>query len=185
VLTDWLTTSWEAAGLILLSTVLIFVAVLVATRITGLRSFSKMSSFDFAMTVAVGSLMASTALTGSTPVLAGVVGLVGLYGFQWMVAQLRQRSNTAGGLIDNTPTVLMVGPTMLRDHLRAVRVTESDVRAKLREANVLQYEQVHAVVLETTGDISVLHGDGPLDPDLLRGVRGGELLADRASDPDE
>ncbi len=30
--------------------------------------------------------------------------------------------------------------------------------------------QVLAVVLETTGDISVLHGSGPLDELLLEGV---------------
>jgi hypothetical protein len=86
-------------------------------------------------------------------------------------------------LIDNTPTVLMVGQQMLDDHLRATRVTRGDVRAKLREANVLRYDQVHAVVLEKTGDISVLHGDGPLDSDLLRDVRGRELLAPDSEQP--
>jgi len=37
---------------------------------------------------------------------------------------------------------------------------------------------VKAVVLETTRDISVLHGDrdSPLHPDLLEGVIGSELL---------
>lgn len=176
MLDDWFATSWEAAGLVVLSTIAIFAAVLVATRITGLRSFSKMSSFDFAMTVAVGSVMASTGLTSSTPVAHGVLALVGLYGFQWTVAQLRGRFDAVGRTVDNTPTVLMVGTRMLDEHLRAVRVTQSDVRAKLREANVVRYDQVLAVVFETTGDISVLHGDGPLDPDLLRGARGAELL---------
>lgn len=176
---EWLLIPWGTMGVVLASTVAVFVAVLVATRITGLRSFSKMSSFDFAMTVAVGSVMASTALSPSTPVAAGVVTLVGLYGFQWLIARLRRGPVRMSRLIDNTPTVLMVGQQMLEDHLRATRVTRGDVRAKLREANVLSYDQVHAVVLETTGDISVLHGEGPLDPDLLRDVRGGELL-----DPD-
>lgn len=39
------------------------------------------------------------------------------------------------------------------------KVTESDLRAKLREANVLELSQVQAVVFETTGDIAVLHSD--------------------------
>ena len=38
--------------------------------------------------------------------------------------------------------------------------------AKLREANALNFGQVRAVVLETTGDISVLHGEH-LDPAIL------------------
>ena len=173
---DWFVAPWQTIAAVLLSTIAIFVAVLVATRLTGLRSFSKMSSFDFAMTVAVGSVMASTALSEQATVVHGAVALAGLYGFQWVVAQLRQRSQQAGRLIDNTPTLLMVGTTMLDEHLLAVRVTPSDVRAKLREANVLSYDDVRAVVLETTGDISVLHGDQPVDHDLFRGVRGAELL---------
>lgn len=176
MLSQWFTTSWDAAGLVLLSTVSIFVAVLVATRITGLRSFSKMSSFDFAMTVAVGSVMASTSLTSATPVAHGVLALAGLYGFQALVARLRERSERFGDVVDNTPTLLMAGPHILHEHLRSVRVTEADLRAKLREANVTRYDDVLAVVLETTGDISVLHGSSELQPGLLRGVRGSHLL---------
>jgi len=40
----------------------------------------------------------------------------------------------------------------------------------LREANVLHYGQVKAVVLETTGEISVLHGNEEFDDSLLEGV---------------
>lgn len=183
MLAEWFTTSWQAVGLVLASTVAIFVTVLVATRVNGLRSFSKMSSFDFAMTVAVGSVMAGTAVSSTTPVANGVMALIGLYGFQWLVARLRERLPAVNSLVDNTPTLLMVNTTMLDDNLRAVRVTRSDVRAKLREANVLRFDQVHAVVLETTGDISVLHGDGPLDPALLDGVRGHHLLSDGGGSP--
>lgn len=41
--------------------------------------------------------------------------------------------------------------------------------AKLRENNVSRLEDVRAVVLETPGDISVLHGEA-LDDILLDGV---------------
>ena len=52
--------------------------------------------------------------------------------------------------------------------------THADLVAKLREANVLDFSSVRAVVFEATGDISVLHGEGPLDERLLAGVQGGE-----------
>jgi uncharacterized membrane protein YcaP (DUF421 family) len=40
--------------------------------------------------------------------------------------------------------------------LKKARVTESDLRSKLREANVLNRNQVKAVIFETTGDIVVM-----------------------------
>ena len=51
----------------------------------------------------------------------------------------------------------MDGPQILEQNLKKARVTKGDLRAKLREANVINLSQVRAVVFETTGDISVLH----------------------------
>ena len=80
---------------------------------------------------------------------------------------------------DNEPIVLMAGDRILRDNLDKTRVTENDLWGKLREANVLDPSEVRAVVLETTGDISVLHGEAggqALHPCLLRGVREADRL---------
>jgi len=116
-----------------------------------------MSSFDFAMTIAVGSILASVLLSESTPLLDGVIALASVFTLQYLVSVLRKNTSWAAGLIDNQPRLLMIGDEILYDSLRATRVTEEDLIAKLREANVLDYSQVRAVVLETTGDISVLH----------------------------
>jgi len=58
---------------------------------------------------------------------------------------------------------------ILHAALTATRVAEDDPIAKLREANVFDFSQVRAVILETTGNISVLHGD-KLQHRLLDGV---------------
>jgi uncharacterized membrane protein YcaP (DUF421 family) len=147
----------------------IYVAVIAATRISGLRSFSKMSAFDFAMTVAIGSLIASAA-SGQAPLATVVVGVATLYAAQFAVAVARRHS-LLHGVLDNSPLLLMDGERILDDNLAVARLTLDDLHGKLREANVLHYGQIRAVVLETTGDISVLHGTGRFDDALLRGVR--------------
>ena len=49
---------------------------------------------------------------------------------------------------------------VFREHdMARTGVSHDDVMAKLRSANVLAMQDVRAVVLETTGDISVLSGD--------------------------
>ncbi len=157
------------------STAVIFAITITYVRIVGLRSFSKMSSFDFVMTLAMGSIVASVAVTSSVSLTNGAIGLGALFAIQYVVGRGR-RSARFSRVVDNTPKLLMVGDRFLMDNLRSTRVTVSDLKAKLREANVLDYSSVRAVVLETTGDISVLHGDSPLDPDLLEGVMGVEQL---------
>ncbi len=65
--------------------------------------------------------------------------------------------------------MLMENGEILEDALAECRVAKDDLFAKLREANVLRMADVRAAILETTGDVSVLHGDRISD-DVLRGV---------------
>ena len=153
---NWFDVSYQSVITISLSAIGIYSAVILFTRIGGKRSFSKMSSFDFAMTVAVGSILASTILNSSVSLMEGVVGLAAVYILQISAAFLR-RFSFFHQLIDNTPLLLMDGSRIIEGNLKKARVTNSDLRAKLREANVLKLSQVRAVVFETTGDISVLH----------------------------
>lgn len=169
--------TWTRLGLVVLSSGSMLLGTITYVRIIGLRSFSKMSSFDFAVTVAVGSLLASVSLSRSS-LAEGLLALVALLGLQAMIAWLRLRG--FGAVIDNDPLLLMVGDQMIEEHLRRSRVSAADVRAKLREANVADYSQIGAVVLETTGDISVIHHCDTLDPALLEGVVGVDRLR---SDP--
>ncbi|WP_034258693.1 DUF421 domain-containing protein [Aequorivita capsosiphonis] len=152
----WFITTPKAALAIVLSCVGIYVAVILFTRIFGKRSFSKMSSFDFAMTVAVGSIIATTILSSSVSILEGIIGLFTVYLLQLTAAYFR-KYKFFQNLIDNEPLLLMDGKTILFDNLKKARVTEGDLRSKLREANVLNLSQVRAVVFETTGDMVVLH----------------------------
>ena len=152
----WFEASWTSVIAICITAVFIYLAVIVFTRLAGKRSFSKMSSFDFAMTVAIGSIIASTILSKSVSLAEGVVGLAMVYILQLSVAILR-RSTHIEKLIDNTPMLLMDGTKILHENLKKARVTESDLRSKLRETNVLELSQIRAVVFEATGDISVLH----------------------------
>jgi len=157
-MSQWFEFSFTSMIAILLTCFGIYTAIIVFTRIFGKRSFSKMSSFDFAMTVAVGSMIATTVLTKSVSLLHGTTALFFIYLLQLVAAYFR-RWKGFQELIDNTPLLLMDGEEILHENLKKARVTESDLRSKLREANVIRLEQVKAVIFETTGDIAVLHSD--------------------------
>ena len=48
---------------------------------------------------------------------------------------------------------------VLKENLEKSRISESELKGKLREANVFRLSEVKAVILETIGDVSVLHSD--------------------------
>ena len=158
-----------ARGALLAAIGLYWVVALI--RMVGLRSLSKMTNFDFVMTIALGSLIASASQSESwLPFLQSLAAMAMLFFTQWFTSRLRARSETIKEAIQNTPVILMRNGEFQQSAMEYTRVSEEDIIAKLREANVLDLSQVRAVVLETTGDVSVLHGDR-LEETLLRGVK--------------
>lgn len=174
-LSGWLVTKPVAVVAILTCTLGLYLGLVLLTRIAGLRSFSKLSGFDFPVTVAIGSVLGGSIVAKDPPLLQALIALGVLFGVQMAVAYFRIRSAAARRAVDNEPLLLMRGGEILHDNLRRCQVTEGDLWAKLREANVLSLDQVEAVVMESTGDVSVLHrGDGKreLDQQMLEGVKG-------------
>ena len=156
---EWFKFSVEGFWSIVLTALLIYIALVILTRLSGKRSFSKMSSFDFSMTVAIGSVLATVIISKSVSLQHGVIGLVSIYAIQMLVA-FGRRWKLVRKLMDNQPSLLMKDGEIIEGSLKKCHVTESDLRAKLREANVIQLSEVKAVIFESTGDISVLHGSG-------------------------
>jgi uncharacterized membrane protein YcaP (DUF421 family) len=170
----WIRAAGDAPLMIILSAVALYGLLILYTRLVGLRSFSKMSAFDFAITIAIGSVLASVTLWQKPTLWDGTVALGTLFALQFVVGTLRKRVPGVTTLIDNAPLLLMDGSEVQSGNLRRANMTEADLRAKLREANVTRLAQVRAVVMESTGDVSVLHAPPeapPLEEALLADVQ--------------
>ncbi len=141
-------------------------------KLNGLRTLSKMTNFDFLTTIAFGSLLAGA---GQASDWAGFVqsgaGMLGLVAAQAVTAWLRRKSELVASAVTNQPCLIMRDGEIIEPALRASGMRREDVIAKLREANVLDISKVRAAILETTGDVSILHGSDALDEALLRDVR--------------
>lgn len=170
---NWIYASSPIIIKAIITLVIIFTVIIIITRISGLRTFAKMSSFDFASTIAIGSILASIILNTGQSLLKGTIALAGIIAFQSLFSRLVRKNKFFRKLATNDPLLLMKDGTILHKNLRSANIGEGDLIAKLREANVLNYQEVKAVVLESTGDMSVLHtSDGTdLNENLLKGVR--------------
>ncbi|EFL88407.1 DUF421 domain-containing protein [Ahrensia sp. R2A130] len=159
---------------IILRTIFLVALLILLTRLQGLRSFSKMSGFDFAITVAMGSVLAAGVTTLSTPAWKFAVAFLALFIVQGIIARLRVRWTGFEDTTDNCPMLIMEHGEILTGNLKKAGVTEADLYGKLREANALDLSRVRAVVMEPTGDVSVLHfgaDDEAFSDKLLEGVK--------------
>lgn len=164
----------EAVAVVIATTGMYLTLVLIV-RVLGQRVLSGMSGFDFAAVVAFGSVLGRAAL-GETPRLAGgLVALITLVFLQGLAGQLRARKWGARA-VTSRPVLLMAGSEVCADQLRRCHVQPSELQSKLRLAGVRHFDEVAAVVFETSGAVSVLKRGQVIDPRLLSGVVGGSLV---------
>lgn len=165
----WLWPDLSTATIIVISVLCIFSILIFIARIAGLRTFAKMTSFDFATTIAIGSILATISIDPTTSIGNGAVALTAIVIFQVIFALIQRNSEPFRKTATNKPVLIMSNGEILEENLAATNLHRSELIAKLREANVLRFEDVRAVVLESTGDVSVLHAqdDTVLEDRLL------------------
>ncbi|NKI34741.1 DUF421 domain-containing protein [Wenzhouxiangella sp. XN79A] len=156
---------------LILRAFLVMITIVLASRIFGLRSFSKMSSFDFSVTVAIGSVLATAVTMRDQSVWVPITAVLALFVWQMTISPLRRRIGMIQRAIDNRPLLVVEDGKVLNDNLARGGMTRADLWSRLRAANVAQLEEVKIAVLETTGDVTVIHGSHAVSPELLEGVQ--------------
>lgn len=145
---------------------------LVLARIVGLRAFSKATAFDFAATIATGSLIAQAGTRSEWSEFVQAMAAIGaIFLIQYLLARGRLAWSGFQKAIDNEPLLLMCDGQFLEDAMRGARVTRATLMEKIRASKAGRIADIHAIVLETNGDISVLTSQ-ETGPELLEGVRG-------------
>lgn len=132
-----------------------YVALLLLLRASGKRTLAKLNAFDFVVTVALGSTLATVLLSSEVALAEGVLAMAVLVALQFLVAWLSVRSRRVEGLVKSEPT-LLYRSGFLHGSMRRMRVTEDEIRQAARATGKSGLDEVTAVVLETDGSLSIL-----------------------------
>jgi uncharacterized membrane protein YcaP (DUF421 family) len=147
---------WFGLFRILMVGALAYAAVIFWLRMTGKRTLSKWNAFDFVVTIALGSTLATVIMSKDVALAEGVVALGLLVGLQFVITRLSVRFDWFQSFIKTKPALLLDKGEFLRDAMRRERVTESEIRAAIRSQGAAAIEDIEAVVLETDGTFSVV-----------------------------
>jgi uncharacterized membrane protein YcaP (DUF421 family) len=166
---------WSGTGRVVLDAVGAYAAVVVILRVSGKRTLAKLNAFDFVVTIALGSVLASVITSGEVPLLSGVLAVALLAGLQAAVAAVAARSSTLHRAVTSRPVALVRDGRIHDDALASQRVSRTELAAAARRHGLSDFADAALVVLETDGSISVL--TEPPTPEVLgevdaRGVAG-------------
>jgi uncharacterized membrane protein YcaP (DUF421 family) len=163
----WFFDGWDGPIRVVLVGTSAYLALILVMRVSGNRTLSKMNAFDFIVTVALGSTLATVLLSKGTDLAEGVTALVLLVLLQWLITRLSTWSSAITRLVKSEPILLVRGGEMLTVAMRRARVIESDVRQAARESGLASIDLVDAMVLETDGSFSVITNSGEDDRSAL------------------
>ena len=143
-------------GRILLLGPLAYLLVIVLLRLSGKRTLSKMNAFDFIVTIALGSMLATIILDDKISLLEGAAALSVLIFGQFLITYIASRSRSVTRLVKAQPPLVYHRGQYLHEVMKRERVSEAEILAAARGSGHPSLTTVTAVVLESDGTFSVL-----------------------------
>lgn len=141
---------------VIVVTPLAYLWLVVLLRVSGKRTLAQLNAFDFIVTVALGSTLATVLLSRSVSWTEGATALALLTGLQFVVAVLSVRSSWFRRTVTSAPSVLLRDGKPIHETLVRERVSEASLRQAVRQNGYGGLEEVALAVLENNGTISVI-----------------------------
>jgi uncharacterized membrane protein YcaP (DUF421 family) len=153
---DTLFTNMSQLVRIFITALLTYPALLVLLRLFGKRSLSKMNMFDFIVTIALGSIFASTILLEDISLIDGAISFTMLLLGQFIVTWTSARWESFDRLVKAGPRLLYFDDQFLEEAMKDARVTREEILAGIRQQGIGTLTNVYAVVLENNGVLSII-----------------------------
>ena len=162
--------SWSDIIRILAVGTAAYLALVVLLRLSGKRTLAKLNAFDWVVSVAFGSTLATVLLSSDVSWSEGAVALVLLAALQFAVARTTTWLPGGRSVVTAQPTLLLEDGRVLDEALRQQRLTPDELRQAVRASGSGDLSSVAAVVLETDGSMSVISTQQAGNRSALEGV---------------
>ena len=152
---DAIFNGWDGVLRILLIAPAAYVALILILRMSGKRTLAKLNAFDFVVTIAIGSTLASVITSSTLSLVDGLVALGLLMGMQFIVTAASVRLPWVNDVVKAEATLLVRNGELLPRAMRRQRITSDEIEAAIRQSGGRGVEDAEAVFLETDGSLAV------------------------------
>ena len=153
----------DKLGRIVITAALIYVLIVLVTKVSGKRSTSQLNNFDWVVTVMIGSLGASTILLREIPFIEGASSILVLYLLQFIVTKYASISPQFSSFILSEPRIVFYQGQFLPDAMRAERLTRQEMESAMRSQGINSFDNVEAIVFESDAKLNIIPKPKPSD----------------------
>jgi uncharacterized membrane protein YcaP (DUF421 family) len=162
--------SWSDVLRILAVGAAAYATLIVLLRMTGKRTLAKLNAFDWVVSVAIGSTLATILLSTDVSWTEGATALTLLAGLQLVVARVTTWLPGARSFVTAEPRLLLVDGRPIEQAMTSERISMGELRQAIRASGTGDLSSVTAVVLETDGSLSVISASKAGDLSALADV---------------
>jgi uncharacterized membrane protein YcaP (DUF421 family) len=138
--------------------VVVYLFLLVGFRLAGKRQLGTMTAFDLVVLLVISNVVQNALIGNDNSLGGGLLGATAILGLNAIVAWVTFRYKRVERVVEHTPTVLVKHGRILRENLRRERLSLPELRAALRREGIASLRDVHYVLLEEDGHLSVIAG---------------------------
>jgi uncharacterized membrane protein YcaP (DUF421 family) len=147
---------------IVLRAAVIYLFLLVLVRLTGQRTLSEISTFDFILLLIVSEAVQNALVNDDRSLVSGMIAILTLVLMDLALSMAKRRWWRAEEVAEGAPVLLVDHGRVLEERLHKAMVTEDDILLSARMHQGLErMEQIKYAVLETSGGISVVPASRP------------------------
>ena len=135
----------------------VYVFLLVIFRVSGRRTLSQVTTFDFVLLLIIAETTQQALLGDDYSITNAVLLIVTLMGIDILLSVLKQVSPSADKLLEGVPVVIVEHGEPLLERMNKSRVDIDDVLSAARELQGLErMDQIKYAVLERNGGITII-----------------------------
>jgi len=140
-----------------------YLFLLFALRTVGPRTLARTNMFDFIIMVSIGSVFGRILTAQEVPLAEACVAYALLMGLHYVVSWTRSRLPGVASVLDARPAMLFYRGSFMTEAMRKHRIVRADLDGALRRRGVACLLDVHAVVLEPDGELSIIASGASCD----------------------
>lgn len=141
---------------VVLRTVVMFLIILIALRASGRRGIKQLSIFELVLIIGLGSAAGDPMFYDDVGILPAFVVFLVVITLYITVTRLSDRFVKIEKLLEGEPLYVIRNGKLSMDAFRESGLSQDEFFSELRLRNVAHLGQVHTVLIETSGEFSVL-----------------------------
>ncbi len=145
---------------IALRSAVVYVAIVIAMRVTGRRQLGQMTPFDLVLILLIANAVQNAMVGPDNSVLGGLVAAAVLLVLNQLTDFLTDRFPFLRRSLAGEPILLVNDGHLIDSHLRKAMVSPDLVLQAMREHGFEKLSDVHIAVLEVDGTISIVPKEG-------------------------